>query len=155
MSSLSLSHTHLLRVCISGSFPHLRYALNCALDSFPARQQRKSSGIGTGSWTVWVVLKDVWVAGILGEDPMSVPVGVTLINHILSAGCVEDYSPQLWTLQDGDRTLCAAAHFILRLKARHREVGGVRLDPIERSTSGARCREDQVLETYLEVKTFQ
>lgn len=36
------------------------------------------------------VLKDVWVAGVLGEDPMSVLVRVTLINHILSAGCVED-----------------------------------------------------------------
>lgn len=46
-----------------------------------------------------VVLKDVWVAGVLrelmgaggvGGDPTSVPVRVTLINHILSAGCVED-----------------------------------------------------------------
>lgn len=54
------------------------------------RQRRKSRGMGTGSWAVLVVLKDVWVAGIRREDPMSVPVRVTLINHVLSAGCVED-----------------------------------------------------------------
>lgn len=46
--------------------------------------------MGTGSWAVLVVLKDVWVASIRREDPMSVLVRVTLINHILSAGCVED-----------------------------------------------------------------
>lgn len=37
-----------------------------------------------------VVLKDMWVASVRGEDPMSVLVRMTLINHILSAGCVED-----------------------------------------------------------------
>lgn len=46
--------------------------------------------MGTASWAVLVVMKDVWVACIRREDPMSVPVRVTLINHILSAGCVED-----------------------------------------------------------------
>lgn len=46
--------------------------------------------MGTVRWAVLVVLKDVWVAGIRREDPKSVLVRVTLINHILSAGCVED-----------------------------------------------------------------
>lgn len=55
-----------------------------------SRQKKRSGGMGTGSWAVLVVLKDVWVASIRREDPMSVPVRVTLINHILSAGCVED-----------------------------------------------------------------
>lgn len=55
-----------------------------------ARQKRKSRGMGTGGWAVLVVLKDVWVASIRREEPMSVLVRVTLINHILSAGCVED-----------------------------------------------------------------
>lgn len=55
-----------------------------------SRQKRKSRGMGTGSCAVLVVLKDVWVASIRREDPMSVLVRVTLINHILSAGCVED-----------------------------------------------------------------
>lgn len=44
--------------------------------------------MGTGSWAALVVLKDVEVAGIRRENPRSVLVGVTLINHILSAGCV-------------------------------------------------------------------
>ncbi len=55
-----------------------------------ARQKRKSRGMGTSSWAVLVVLKDVWVASVLREDTKSVLVRVTLINHILSAGCVED-----------------------------------------------------------------
>lgn len=63
-------------------------------------KKKNAEGRGAGSWEVLVVLKDVWVAGVLrglmgegggeGGDPTSVPVRVTLINHILSAGCVED-----------------------------------------------------------------
>lgn len=45
---------------------------------------------GVSSWTVPVELKDVWVASLRRENPMSVLVRVTLINHILSPGCVED-----------------------------------------------------------------
>lgn len=70
------------------------------------------------------MMKDVWVAGILREDPMSVLVRVTLINHILSAGCVGDFGLQHWTRQawrSKDRGLCAKAHFILCLS----ETGGV------------------------------
>lgn len=44
----------------------------------------------TSSWPVLVELKDVWVASIRRENPMSVLVRVTLINHILSPGCAED-----------------------------------------------------------------
>lgn len=62
----------------------------CPRQSHFARQKRRSRGMGTGSWAVLVVLKDVWVAAIRREDPMSVLVRVTLINHILSAGCAED-----------------------------------------------------------------
>lgn len=37
-----------------------------------------------------VLLKKMWVANVRGEEPMSVLVRMTLINHILSAGSVED-----------------------------------------------------------------
>lgn len=58
--------------------------------SLARHKRKKQRDGGPGSWAVLVVLKDVWVASILREDPMSVLVRVTLINHILSAGCVED-----------------------------------------------------------------
>lgn len=55
-----------------------------------AREKRKGREMGTVSWAESVVLKDVWVARIRREDPKSVLVRMTLINHILSVGCVED-----------------------------------------------------------------
>lgn len=72
---------------ISGYFAHLRYVSHSAPDGLTCQTEVEKQ---KGGGAVLVALKDEWVASIRREDPMSVLVRVTLINHILSAGCVED-----------------------------------------------------------------